>query len=250
MDQAGETPRTVPFDLLSSVVLDLALLAAWYWLVPPLAGHLATPHWSHPLVIIGAYLAMCGGLNLAKRIAPRPGLDGENSFGLTSGCALGLAIPFTIFVITLTIITSGILDDGSPWQLWMERVPGGEATLSVLGILGFITVLGLFPTALLASPRPTMAAGSPRAAIVRALALLLGNLMVLVTAAFWQGHLAGSEPMGLALGGRLLVFVLAYAVFVMFYLPPRLAVAVIDGNRNSLWTLLVALALVIWPLTA
>jgi len=258
MDQAVGTPRGFDPATLASYVLDLMLLCAWYWVVPPLASFLATPHWTHALIIAAAYLAMCGGLSLAKRVAPTVKADDDSvkaeddkeSPGQSTDCALGLAIPFSLFVITITIVSSGLLEEATPWLKAAKELPGGDAILSVAGLLGFFLFLGLFPAVLLSSPKPTIPAGTPRAFTARVTALILGNSMVLVTAAYWQGHLTGAEPMGIALGGRILVFVLVYAVFLMFYLPPGLAVAVIEGSNNSVWSLLIALAVLIWPLTA
>jgi hypothetical protein len=127
----------------------------------------------------------------------------------------------------------------------------GLSTLfSILGILLFILVLGLFPWALLYKPKPRFVSGSARGILLKALAVLGANAMVLVTAAHWEMQLSDTEPMGLAIGGRILVFLCAYVIFVMFFAPPRLALISVEGSRWSLATYCVMLAVMIWPLTA
>lgn len=237
-----------------AVLLDLATLAGVIWGIPHAARLLEDRSWLTGAAVLLAYLAMCFGLVLLKLVRTRPqgvsATPGESSGMLNQGCALSLAIPFCIFVLVMLLDTSGIIAGNDAWLEQFRTGKAMDAVLSALGILLFIVVLGLFPWALLSQPRPRVDLFSPAGMLFRALGLVGANSMILATSAYWHSQLADGEPMGLALGGRILVFCLVYPVFLMFYAPPRLALTSIDGDRWSLPTFFVALAALIWPLTA
>jgi hypothetical protein len=47
--------------------------------------------------------------------------------------------------------------------------------------------------------------------------------MILVTVAYWQATFADTEAYtGLALGGKILIFLVVYAFFMVFFAPPRM----------------------------
>ena len=65
----------------------------------------------------------------------------------------------------------------------------------------------------------------------------------------WNSSLADSEPMGLALGGRIFVFIIFYAVMLMFLAPPRLILHAIEGGKIGLASFCFWLAVFTWKLT-
>lgn len=249
-------------------VLDLATIAAVIWGTPWLAQQLQNTSLTTSLLILSAYLAMCLGLVMLRLVKPLsppaavaasvPAEDKERDDGkneespreLAAGCALGLAIPFSIFVIYMLIESSGLLNETSPWLQEIAARPGMDTVLSVLGILLFIIVMGLFPWALLHRPEPRFGGISLQGILLRAFGVLGTNAMVVMTAAFFELQFGDAEPMGLAIGGRILVFLCAYVFFLMFYAAPRLALISVEGNRWSLATYFTMLAVMIWPLTA
>ncbi|GEM_PF-2758768 len=244
----------------AAVVLDLLAIGCLIWLLPPLVARLADPHWLNALLIAMGYLAMCGGLVLARTYAPKvqkvaaPEKEGDQPIGGDGsgalGCALATAIPFSIFVAVMMLMASGALDGDASWLDQFQARLEASAILSILGVVGFFVFMGLFPWALLYQPRRRAVRLTWAGFTAQLLGLLGVNAMVLVTAAFWQSLLTDAEPMGLALGGRLLVFALSYVVLLLFYAPPRLALLSIAGGQWSLLSFLVMLGVMLWPLTA
>ncbi|MFH0946048.1 MAG: hypothetical protein V2A76_12685 [Planctomycetota bacterium] len=244
-------------------VIDLATVLGVIWGIPHAARWLEHRSWLTGAAVLAAYLAMCLGLVLLKLVRTHaesipaaaagpdsPGESGGGSGMLTHGCALGLSIPFCAFVLVMLLDTSGVI---SGEDAWLEQFRTGkvmDAVLSIMGILLFILVFGLFPWALNHTPRPRVSLFSPTGILFRILGLAGANAMILATSAYWYCQLAEGEPMGLGLSARLLVFCVTYPVFLMFYAPPRLALVSIDGDRWSLPSFLVALAAMVWPLTA
>jgi len=248
---------------LISLVLDAAVIAILLWGLPVIAVQLNARGWLTGALVLAAYLAMCLGLVLLKLVrpapAPDPGETAEKAAGdetpakrpgeLATGCALGLSIPFAAFVLVMLIDAAGVLSNEDSWLKQLNTGPAMDAVLSVAGILLFILVFGLFPWVLLHKPRPRYDLLSPAGLICRAIGLIGANAMILATAAYWQAQLAGSEPMNMAIGGRILLFIVVYPLFLAFYAPPRLALIGVDGDRWSLTGYLIALAVMIWRLT-
>lgn len=244
----------------AAVVLDLLAIACLIWLLPPLVARLGQSDWLNALIIAAGYLAMCAGLVLARMYTPKaqkaaaPEKEGDKQGGddsfTATGCALATAIPFSIFVAVMMLMASGALDGDASWLDQFQARLEASAVLSILGVVGFFVFMGLFPWALLYQPRRRAARLTWAGFVAQLLGLLGVNSMVLITAAFWQAGLAEAEPMGLAIGGRLLVFVASYVVFLLFYAPPRLALLSITGGDWSLVSFLIMLGIIVWPLTA
>lgn len=248
MDSAADTPAAFRADQLIAPLLDLGVIAAFIWGIPLTAAWLAEPRWPHAVIIFAAYLAMCVGVVLARRIE-RPAAAADTT-ERSMGCTAGLALPFGAFVVLLIMQSSGVLDDATPWVAALRGADGGGIVLGTVGSLLVILVFGLFPWAMLFTPARLIPAGSPRAALQKFTAVVLINTMALVTAAYFHSEFSGLEPMNLAIGGRILVFACSYVFFLLFYAPPRLALIEVEGNRHSLWSFLIMLALFVWPLTA
>jgi len=67
-----------------------------------------------------------------------------------------------------------------------------------------------------------------------------------VTTAFWEWQLAGTEPLDISLAAKILVFILAYAVFLMFYAPPRLALLSLEPSRWAYTGYAIFLGYTLW----
>jgi hypothetical protein len=250
-------------ERLVSPAVDLATLAAYFHATPRLAAQLAAKQAYGPLLIALAYLLMCLGIVLGRTLGQAPAdgaANGESGGGDQpapaqdwpgSGCLLGLSLPFSCFVLVMLLETGQLLDEHSPSGAWLARAAsssGWGAGLALL--LGAVVLFGAFPAAVLIPRRGAVPTGTAAYWALRLIALCAVNSMVLVTTAFWNSYLAGSERMGLALGGRILVFALCFPLFIVFYAPPRLALLSLEPSRWSLAGYLAFLAVFVWRLTA
>lgn len=240
------------------VAIDAAVIVSFIWLLPLVANLLSTGHASGIAVIAGAYFAMCGGLWLMKLIhhplaqaeeETTPEAKSKDEFSI-QGCALAIALPFGFFVIAMMVSSSGTPADANAGLDALTALGEAQPLLYALFALLFVLIAGAFVAALLAKPKPRLAPGTGAALGAQAFGVLGIDAMVLVTAAFWESELADAEPMGLALGGRILVFAASYVFFLMFYAPPRLALLSVEPVKYSLYTFLAMLAVVVWRLTA
>lgn len=225
---------------IATPVVDGLTLVAYYFLLPFLTARFHAQDISNLVLVIGGYLLLCAGILVCKLLEPVE----ENK----PGCALvlWLAWPYAIFVIVMLFESSGALTTGSSASERLSELTSGGPLGTILLVLVFLIVLLLFPLLVLVKPRPRYNYGSPAHTWLRIFGVAAVNFMALVTVAYWEWQLADAEPMEMALGGKLLVFLLAYAVFLMFYAPPRLALINLEPGRWTFVGYAVMLGYTVW----
>lgn len=228
-------------------MLDALLVAGSIWLLPPLRAQFAQPSIAGAVLVLAAYCAMCAGMWLLKLLqAPAKPVLGDADTSL--GCLEFISIAYIIVVLTMFMLALGVdgsSQSGNAPNLWISEHPAALGVFSVIAL----AALCLFPAAAISKIKPRIAAGSGRALTARIVGVLGANAMILVTSAWWQAYLSGTEPMGLAIGGRILVAVCCYVVFLMFYAPPRLVLLAVEGDKLSFYIFLLVLAWIVWPLS-
>ena len=132
----------------------------------------------------------------------------------------------------------------------MKELPDVHPVLFTLLCLLMLVWSGLCPGLAMSRPRPRFEPGSPAALAVRIGAVLAANFMVVLSGGWMQWTLGTDGPTELGLAGRALFFLLLYVLFLLFYAPPRLMLIRLDGDRLALISFMVALAVLVWPLTA
>jgi hypothetical protein len=243
----------------ASLIIDgLALLAVYLW-VPALAGRMARYGSWNAVIILAAYLAMCAGLFLARRLemnpenagpaAPGAGEERREDGAAPAGhdapsrrktrlavnpLAAWACWPFSLFVPVMMAMAGGFFERGA------APIPAAA------GVPVFILTMLLFPLLLYVPARPRVAYGGGAHRLLRSLSVLGVDAMMIVTAAFWEWQLKDAEPLSVAFAGKVLIFLVVYAVFLMFYAAPRLALLSLEDSRWSMASYLVVLAVMVW----
>ena len=213
---------------LATPFIDILTLASFYFVLPFLVERFHAQDGWNLLLITGGYLLLCVGIFICKRLESRPvptvsgreSKDKKTASQSSQGCSQALAWPYAIFVFVMLLDSSGVLLSGSSWG---EKLQDLDVTKSLLVVLVFLVFLLLFPLLLLRPSRPSIKFGSSSHVWLRIFGVMAVNFMVLITAAYWEWQLAEAEPMEISLVGKILVFIIAYIVFLMFYSPHRLA---------------------------
>ena len=226
-------------------IADALAVIAFLKATPWLSARLDHPHWLNAVIVAVAYLLMCVGIVLGKMVKPAVSTSStpdKTSDRYALGCTLALSFFYIFFVAAMFIDAGGVFDPESGWdKLVIGNAEISSVLTSVGVIVGFI-VLGLFPWALLHEPRRVWARWSGVGFATRLVSAMLVNIMVLVTAAYWNTALTG-ESLDIALGGKLLLFTLMYIVFWLFYAPPRLALISLESSSWSLISFAILLAI-------
>ncbi len=71
--------------------------------------------------------------------------------------------------------------------------------------------------------------------------------MILAVTAFWNAYFNGIEPYeGLAIGGKILIFMVTYIFFLLFFAPPRM-LFLLNKSTNFAWlTFLLQTGYFVW----
>ena len=212
--------------LLLPLLADLLGIVLYMLLLPHLVSAFRQPSVMNTLLVGAVYLLFCGAVYLLRRQPPRTATSHQ-------WLLAALATNFGFFVLYMMADGAGFFDN-------LDRLDGTPGTGMVLGITlgaGLLLVLVfLYPVLLSIDIRP-----AAEATVGRHFLSLLGiNLMILVTAAYWQVAFAGAEAYeGLALGGKLLIFLVVYLFFLLFFAAPR----TLSLLKNPSWVALASFLL-------
>jgi len=198
-------------------------------------------------IILFAYFLMCAGIWIGKSLEKRPIPDIKESSqkGNSHGWIAGLSWFFAAFVIVMVIEAGGIFARDSSTEASLTAFFQKGIFGSIFGVILFLLILILFPLVLMKKSRPTIRFGSLKHTLLRTLSVFCINTMILVTAAFSDWYFAGSEPMEIAIGGKIFVFIFAYIFFLLFFAVPRLALIYLEPSRWGLTGYLLFLAYVV-----
>lgn len=236
-----------------AISIDALTVGAAFWLLPAITALIAVPGPGNIALIGGAYALMCIGV-LIGRLSARP-LSADRPEDappaparIKPGCSAWFSLPFALFVIAMLTESSGALDEATAFGRAFLGESGTGSAYAVPFIIVFIAVMVAFPLVAMVPLRPAIRRGSPTHFAGLLVATAAINAMVLVTTAYWEYQLADAEPMDIAIGGKILVFLVSYAVFLMFYAPPRMALAEAAGGNASRASFLVMLGIYVWRL--
>jgi hypothetical protein len=242
-----KNPTFLWLNRLASPLIDLLALLGFSALLPRLTSLFREQGWWAPVVVFSGYFLMCLGIYIGKRLEPWPADRGKPEPGSGKpGCVAALSWPYAAFVVVMGLESGGAFERNSVLWHQLENLTGGSQWILAPLILLFLAVLILFPLLLIMKPRPVIKYNRPLHWLLRLFAVTAVDLMALITAAYWQWQLSNSEPMEVALAGKILIFILGYAVFLMLYAPPRLALISLEPSRWSFAGYAILLGYILW----
>lgn len=196
------------------VIADLLGVALYLFLLPRLITQFQQKSYSNAVLVGGAYLLFCLSVYIIRR-QPDAIETGPDS---SSRGVLGfLGAAFGIFVTYMIAESAGLFDRLDAVDTY-ELSP--VASIGVLvGVTVWLVLVFLYTAIVVLEIKPT----ERRLLSADLLSLVGVNLMILITVAYWRATFADAEPYeGLALGGKILIFLAIYAFFVFFFAPPRM----------------------------
>ncbi|HES58181.1 MAG TPA: hypothetical protein ENO21_01985 [Firmicutes bacterium] len=237
-----------------AIAIDALTVGAAFWLLPAITQLIAVPGPGNIALVGGAYALMCLGV-LIGRLTGRPLSAGRPADAPPAparirpmGCSAWFSLPFALFVIAMLMDSSGALDEHTRFGRAFLGESGTGSAYAVPFILVFIAVMVAFPLVAMIPLRPAIRRGSLTHFAGLLVATAAINVMVLVTTAYWESQLADAEPLDIAIGGKILVFLASYVVFLMFYAPPRMALAEVAGGNAARASFLIMLGIYVWRL--
>jgi hypothetical protein len=121
----------------------------------------------------------------------------------------------------------------------------------LIGVLLWLVVIFLYAAILAIDIKPTIPEGSRQHILVEYAALTGVNLMIIVTMTCWQAMFIDTEPYeDLGFGAKIIIFVAAYAFFLLFFAPPRLVYIAMKPRPSSYVTFIIQTVYYVWQLLA
>jgi hypothetical protein len=224
----------------SWLVADLMMVLSYLVFVPQLRAFFSQKSYFHGGVVTLVYLIFCASVVLIRKL---PGADTKKT-EYSRGWLAFFAVNFGIFFTYVIAETAGLFSS-------LDSLPGTiEGTQALLVLAGFIIWLllaFLYMVVVLVKIKPLIFLSNSGTLLVEFLGILGVNLMILTVTAFWNGYFNGIEPYeDLAVGGKILIFLVSYIFFLLFFAPPRMIFLLKKSNNFSWLTFLIGTGYFVW----
>lgn len=229
--------KTMPINA-APVIADLLGIALYVFMLPRLTAQFQQKSLPNALLIGGVYLLFCLSVYMIRR---QPNSTGAGPDSVSRGALGFLGVAFGIFVSYMIVESAGLLDRLDTIGAY-ELSPA--ASIGVLvGVTVWLVLAFLYTAIVILEIKPV----ERRLFSADLLSLLGVNLMILVTVAYWRATFADTEPYeGLALGGKLLIFLLTYVFFMFFFAPPRMLFLLRRPTNSAIVSFLVQTGYFVW----
>lgn len=188
------------------------------------------------------YLIFCVSVVIVRKL---PSPAGQKT-GYPKGWMGFFGINFGIFVTFIMAETAGffeLLDNMS------GTIEGNTAAAVLGGVILWLILAFLYMIVLIVDIKPTLPKRKFSNWIIELFALLSVNAMILITVGFWNAYFFYTEPYdGLAMGGKILIFVMTYIFFMLFFAPPRMLFLLKKPGVAGLVTFILQTGYYVWHL--
>ena len=224
----------------SWLVADLLMILAYMVFLPQLSAFFNQKSYFHGAVVTFVYLIFCASVVLIRKL---PGIDSKKSENSRSWLAF-FAVFFGVFITYIIAETAGFFSR-------LDSLPGTiEGTVALLVLAGFVLWLlltFLYLTVVLVKIKPYISLSNSGTLLVEFLGILGVNLMIITVTAFWNANFSGIEPYeDLAIGGKILIFLVTYIFFLLFFAPPRMLFLLKKSNNLAWLTFLLQIGYFVW----
>ena len=224
----------------SWLVADLIMILTYMVFIPQLSAFFSQKSYFHGGVVTLVYLIFCASVVLIRKL---PGADPKKS-EYSRGWLAFFAVFFGIFITYIIAETAGFFTR-------LDSLPGTiEGTVALLVLGGFVLWLllaFLYLTVVLFKIKPYITLSNSGTLLVEFLGMLGVNLMIITVTAYWNAIFSGIEPYeDLAIGGKILIFLVTYIFFLLFFAPPRMLFLLKKSNQFAWLTFLLQTGYFVW----
>lgn len=211
----------------SWLVADLMMLLSYVVFLPQLSAFFSQQSYFHGGVVTLVYLVFCASVVLIRKL---PGTNSKKS-EYSRGWLAFFALNFGIFITYIIAESAGFFTR-------LDNLPGtieGKAALWVLaGFIVWLLLAFLYMAVVLVKIKPSVSQNNSGTFLFEFLGILGVNLMIVMVTAFWNGSFHGIEPYeDLAMGGKILIFLVTYVFFLLFFAPPRMLFLLKKSNQYA-----------------
>ena len=224
------------------VIADVLAVILYLIFLPQLVGFFLNKSWLNGVLVGAVYLIFCTSVVIIRKL---PGPANPKT-GCRKGWMGFFSITFGIFVTFIIAETSGLFESLNSYSGVIET----KTALVVLGgMILWLIVAFLYMIVLIVDIKSSLSERVFSTWVVELLALLGVNATILTTVGFWQAYFSDIEPYdGLAMGGKILIFLLAYIFFMLFFAAPRTLFLLKRPSVAGIVTFMVQTGFYIWKL--
>lgn len=224
---------------LTPVAVDLISVVLYSAMLPLLVSRFQQKSAVNSLIIGVVYLLFCLSVYIMRRVEPGSG----DSFSIDSMAVLGfLGAAFGMFLTYMAVESGGILDN-----LEIDLESGAASFGLMLVSILWLGLVFLYAGILLIDIQPTISRGTVSAMWLELFSLIGVNLMIILTAAFWETIFIGTEPYDtVTIGGKILIFIVTFAFFLFFFAPPRMLFLTRNPSLGAIASFLLQTGYYVW----
>ena len=224
----------------SWLVADLMMLLTYMVFLPHLSTFFSQKSYFHGGVVTLVYLIFCTSVVLIRKL---PGANSKKS-EYRRGWLAFFAVNFGVFITYIIAETAGFFTKLDSLQGTIE---GTVALFVLAGFILWLLLAFLYMIVVLVKIKPYISLSNSETLLVEFLGVLGVNVMILTVTAFWNAYFNGIEPYeGLAIGGKILIFMVTYIFFLLFFAPPRM-LFLLNKSANFAWlTFLLQTGYFVW----
>ena len=232
--------RSVTASAIAAVLADALAILLSFWLMPWLAGRLGAVGMTNACLMLVLYLAFCLAVYLLRRTGAVSARTSPGTWATILSLCCGL-------LATYMVLSASGFSPASVAALDFSSL--SDSIIAIAGLAGSLIVVSLYMFVLIVPVRPEPDDETGPSLGARLLALLVTNLMLIGTFAFWQARL-GSVGTSLTLSGleQGMAFAGVYAVVALLFSGPRLLLARGGAGPVPLVTFLLQTAFYVWGL--
>lgn len=224
----------------SWIAADLMMLLSYVVFLPHLSAFFSQKTHFHGGVVTFVYLIFCASVVLIRKL---PGADSKKS-EYSRGWLAFFAVNFGVFITYIIADTAGFF-------IKLDSLPGTiEGTVSLLVLAGFflwLLLAFLYMIVVLVKIKPYTSLSKSGTLQVEFLGILGVNAMIIMVTSFWNANFSGIEPYeGLAVGGKILIFLVTYIFFLLFFAPPRMLFFLKKSNNYTWLIFLLQTGYFVW----
>lgn len=224
------------------VIADITAVIMFIFFLPRLTDFFLGKSLLNGIFIGCVYLFFCAAVVLIRKL-PNPA--GQKS-GYSKGSMGFFGVFFGIFVTYMMAETAGFFN-------YLDQISGTIENKTAVAVLGgvilWLILAFLYMVILIVDIKPTLAKDKFSTWVIELVSLMLVNAMILVTVGFWNAFFSGTEPYeDLAVGGKILIFLLTYAFFMLFFAAPRMLFMLKRPGAAGIVTFLLQTGYYVWHL--
>ncbi len=224
------------------VIADVVTVILYLLFLPRLTEFFTHKSMLSGILVGVIYLIFCVSVVIIRKL-PDPA---EQKSGYSKGWMGFFGVFFGIFVTYMMADAAGFFE-------LLGRMSGtieGKTSAAVLGgMILWLILAFLYLIILIIKIKPSRNKRTFSTWMIELFALLGVNTMILTTVGFWSAYFSDTEPyVGLAMGGKILIFALTYIFFMLFFAAPRMLFLLKRPGAAGIVTFILQTGYYVWHL--